>query len=147
MAFSLVVLCLLLHCPVGLLGVPQWYEEDYRSQNSLEQTPTQKTETSYAQGKSTKTTKPQSQLKSNLSLPFYTHEQSMNHISLNNKGRPRFYTKSPTGQDIFWTIPGLISCAGVTGRWGLLSHAQNAGLIHTTGRRPSNITALPAAVL
>ena len=29
-------------------------------------------------------------------------------------------------QDAFWLIPGLISCAGVTGRWGLLSHAQDA---------------------
>ena len=101
MAFSLVVLCLLLHCPVGLLGAPQWYEEDYRSQNSLEQTPTQKQVMHKVElRKSTKTTKPQSQLNSNLSLPFYTHEQSMNHISLNNKGRPRFYAKSPTGQDI-----------------------------------------------
>ena len=27
---------------------------------------------------------------------------------------------------MFWPIPGLISCFGVTGRWGLLSHAQNA---------------------
>ena len=31
--------------------------------------------------------------------------------------------KSPTAQDGFWPIPGLISCAGVTGRWGLLSGA------------------------
>ena len=28
-------------------------------------------------------------------------------------------------KDAFRPIPGLISCAGVTGRWGLLSHAQN----------------------
>ena len=42
------------------------------------------------------------------------------------KGRPRSYAKSPTVQDAFQPIPGLISCAGVTGRWGLLSHAQNA---------------------
>ena len=32
---------------------------------------------------------------------------------------------SPTVPDVFQQIPGLISCAGVTGRWGLLSHAQN----------------------
>ena len=34
--------------------------------------------------------------------------------------------KSPTAQGAFQPIPDLISCAGVTGRWGLLSHAQNA---------------------
>ena len=28
-------------------------------------------------------------------------------------------------QDTIQPIPGLISCPGVTGRWGLLSHAQN----------------------
>ena len=28
-------------------------------------------------------------------------------------------------QDAFQPIPGLINCAGVTGRWGLLSYAQN----------------------
>ena len=27
-------------------------------------------------------------------------------------------------QDAFWLIPRFISCAGVTGRWGLLSHAH-----------------------
>ena len=51
-------------------------------------------------------------------------EQSTNHSSL--KTRPRCYAKSPTGQDAFQAIPGLISCAGVTRRWGVLSHAQNA---------------------
>ena len=34
--------------------------------------------------------------------------------------------QSPTAQDAFRPTPGLISCTGVTGRWGLLSHAQNA---------------------
>jgi len=29
-------------------------------------------------------------------------------------------------QYTFQPIPGLISCVGVTKRWGLLSHAQNA---------------------
>ena len=29
--------------------------------------------------------------------------------------RPRCYAKSPTAQDVFWPIPGLISCARVTG--------------------------------
>ena len=43
-----------------------------------------------------------------------------------SKEQPRCYAKSPTVQDAFQPIPGLISCAGVTGRWGLLSHAQNA---------------------
>ena len=39
------------------------------------------------------------------------------------KNRPRCYTKSRTAQDAFRPIPGLISCAGVTGRLGLLFHA------------------------
>ena len=47
------------------------------------------------------------------------HEQSMNHISL-KKYRPRCYVKSPTAQEAFWPIPGLISCIGMTGRLGLL---------------------------
>ena len=34
--------------------------------------------------------------------------------------------KSPTVQDTFQPIPGLISCTGVTGKWGLLSHTQSA---------------------
>ena len=37
---------------------------------------------------------------------------------------------------MFQPIPGLISCGGVTGRWGLLSHVQmQSGLIHIAGRR------------
>ena len=51
------------------------------------------------------------------------NEQSTNLLKEN---RPGFYLKSPTAQDVFLPIPGLISCTGVTGRWGLLSHAQNA---------------------
>ena len=51
------------------------------------------------------------------------HEQPTNHISLKN--RPRCYTKSPTAQDTFQSIPGLISCTRVTGRLGLLFHAEN----------------------
>ena len=35
------------------------------------------------------------------------------------KNRPRCYAKSPTAQDVFRPIPSLISCAGVTGGWGL----------------------------
>ena len=39
--------------------------------------------------------------------------------SMNNQrtisNRPRCYAKSPTAQDAFWPIPGLISCAEVTG--------------------------------
>ena len=54
------------------------------------------------------------------------HEQSMNHISLNKKDWLTCYAKSPTAQDAFEPIPGLISYTGVTGRWGLLSHARNA---------------------
>ena len=33
--------------------------------------------------------------------------------------------QSPTVQDAIWSIPGLISCAELTGMWGLLSHTQN----------------------
>ena len=44
------------------------------------------------------------------------YEQSTNHISL-TKIRPRCYAKSSTAQDAFWSIPGLISFAGVIGRW------------------------------
>ena len=51
-------------------------------------------------------------------------EQSTNHISLKN--RLRCYVKSPTAQDVFRPIPGLISYTGVTRRGGLLSHARNA---------------------
>ena len=54
------------------------------------------------------------------------HEQSTNHTSLKNRPMTRCYAKSPTAQDAIWPIPGLISCTGVTGRWGLLSCAQNA---------------------
>ena len=42
------------------------------------------------------------------------------------KERPRCYVRSLTLQDAFQPISDLISCAGVTRRWGLLSHAQNA---------------------
>ena len=45
------------------------------------------------------------------------------------KIRPRCYAKSPTVQDTFQPILGLISCAGMTGRWGLLPHAQNTCLV------------------
>ena len=41
----------------------------------------------------------------------------MSQISLNRKGRLWCCTKSPTAQDMFWSIPGLISWAEVTGRW------------------------------
>ena len=33
---------------------------------------------------------------------------------------------SPAAQNTIRPIPGLISCAGVIMKWGLLSHAQNA---------------------
>ena len=44
------------------------------------------------------------------------------------KGRPRCYAKSQ--QDMFWSIPGLISFAWVTRRRGLPPHAQNEDYIH-----------------
>ena len=54
------------------------------------------------------------------------------------KDRPRCYVKSPTVQNTFQSIPGLISCAGVTGRWGLLAHAQNAVRPYSNGCRDSS---------
>ena len=45
------------------------------------------------------------------------------------KNRPRCYVKSLTAQDAFRPIPSLISYAEVTGRWGLLSHAQCSELL------------------
>ena len=51
-------------------------------------------------------------------------EQSTNHISLKERYAYIDVQKSPTTQDAFWPIPGLISCAGVAGSWGLLSHAH-----------------------
>ena len=43
---------------------------------------------------------------------------------------PRCHVKSPTAHDMFWPIPGLISCAGVTRRWGLPSYACKNGDCH-----------------
>ena len=49
---------------------------------------------------------------------------------LNSTG---WYTKSPTVQDTFWSIPDIISCAGVTMSWGLhAKHAPNVFLQHTS---------------
>ena len=51
------------------------------------------------------------------------NDNHMNHIS--HKNRLRCYAKSPIVQDVFpGPIPDLISCAGVTGGWGLLSHLR-----------------------
>ena len=54
---------------------------------------------------------------------MHKYEQSTNHISLKNW--PRCYANPPAVLDVFRPLPGLISYAGVTRRWGLLSHAQN----------------------
>ena len=51
-----------------------------------------------------------------------------NKSHLPKKNRPRCYAKSPNAWDAFQPIPGLISCTEVTGRWGLLSPAQNASI-------------------
>ena len=50
----------------------------------------------------------------------------INKLHLPKKNCHRCYSKSPTAQDVFRPIPGLISSTWVTGRWGLFSHAQNA---------------------
>ena len=52
------------------------------------------------------------------------HEQLMNRIFL-KKIRLDVMQSHPLRR-MLWPIPSLISCTGVTGRWGLLSHAQNA---------------------
>lgn len=54
--------------------------------------------------------------------------KSMNHISLTI--RKAGLTKLLTAQYVFWLIPGLINCAGVTGRCmrtanSAIRHAQN----------------------
>jgi len=62
-----------------------------------------------------------------------------NHCISLKKGRPRCYAKSPSAQDMFWPIPGLISCAGVTRWWGpddgdrysCIKCSHVAGLIHS----------------
>ena len=46
--------------------------------------------------------------------------------SISLKNRCVRYAKSPIAHETFQTMPGLISCAGVTRRWGLLSRAQHA---------------------
>ena len=51
------------------------------------------------------------------------------------KKKPRCYTKSPSGEDMFRPIPGHISCTGVTGRCGLLPCAKKmVGLNHMACR-------------
>jgi len=67
-------------------------------------------------------------------LEIYVHEQIENHNSLGYE-RPSCLDvkQSPSVQDAFRPIPGLISCAEVTGSVGITRHAhttQMAGLIH-----------------
>ena len=47
------------------------------------------------------------------------------------KNRPRCYAKSPTVQNMFWPILGLISCAGVAGKWELPVTSNQDIFIHT----------------
>ena len=47
--------------------------------------------------------------------------------------------QSPNVQDTFWPMPGLISCAGVTGSVGITRHAhatQMAGLSSSQSHNP-----------
>ena len=48
-----------------------------------------------------------------------------NQQAISLKSRARCYAMLPTACNAFRPIPGLINCAGVTGRWKLLSYAQN----------------------
>ena len=78
------------------------------------------------------------------------HQQSTNHISLKN--RPRCHTKSPTAQDAFWPIPGLIRCAGVTvlgdGDCYITHKMQSDGWPYSkSGTESSKAPSLRAAVL
>ena len=62
-----------------------------------------------------------------LSASSYVHEQSTNHIQSLKRIRLDVMQSHPcTVQDVFRPIPRLVSCIGVTGKWRLLSHAQNA---------------------
>ena len=56
----------------------------------------------------------------------------MNHIFVEKEGVDVMQT-SPTVQDAFQPIPGLVRYAGVTKRWGLLYHAKRHGYIHMVG--------------
>jgi len=49
------------------------------------------------------------------------HGQLMNYIIPKKVGLNKCYKNPPTVQDTFWSIPGFISCAGLTLRWRLLS--------------------------
>ena len=63
------------------------------------------------------------------------YEQSKNHILPYKTGLD--VTQSPTVQDAFRPIPGLISFAGVTERWGLPTEcSQVAGLIQKLVKTP-----------
>ena len=55
-------------------------------------------------------------------LGHYNHKHQQQTASLFNKRR---YAKSPTVQDAFWPIQSLVTCTGVTGRWGL--HRMQSG--------------------
>ena len=60
---------------------------------------------------------------------------AVNEPHLQKNGRPRCNAKSPTLQDVFQPIPGLISCAGVTRtKW-----SQVACLIPPVGRGSSKV--------
>ena len=48
-----------------------------------------------------------------------------NRQTISLKSRARCYAMLPTACNAFQPIPGLINCSGVTGRWKLLSYAQN----------------------
>ena len=72
-------------------------------------------------------------------------------LHLTEKNRPRCYEMSPAVQDAFQ--PGLIGYVytGVSGRWGLLSHAQNAVCmvvaLSKVGEGPSKVPSLCAVYM
>jgi hypothetical protein len=66
---------------------------------------------------------------------------SMNHNSLGcEQPLGLDVEQSPNPQDAFRPIPGLISCAGVTGSVGVLRYARMAGLIELSMLLPPLIS-------
>ena len=62
-----------------------------------------------------------------VNYPIISRDPPVMWLCINNQWTTSAWmrkARSSTVQDMFQPIPGLISCAGVTGRWGLLSHAK-----------------------
>jgi len=51
--------------------------------------------------------------------------------------------QSPNAQDVFQPIPGLISCAGVTGSVGITCHARATQMAGLRSSQSHSLVALP----